>query len=85
MTQNIYTKSKEYDKKEIQRGIVSFMRERGNEVSNEEVSDFIFNKWGIRFGQISHVMNRLREDDERVIRSEKLGYSKLIPEAMADN
>jgi len=69
---------KNYHREDIQRAIIEFMRQKGGEVHNEEISDFIFNKFGIRFGEINHVMWRLRKDDNRVIKGSKKGYSKLV-------
>ncbi|MBL4951317.1 hypothetical protein JK635_03555 [Neobacillus sp. YIM B02564] len=66
-------------KVEIQPAIIEFMRQKGEgvEVSHEEISDFIYNKFGIRFGEINHVMWGLRRDDSRVVKG-KRGYSKLV-------
>ncbi|MFE4047231.1 hypothetical protein [Priestia sp. YIM B13490] len=77
MNKNVYTHGKRYGKEEIQPAIVEFMKQKGGEVSHEEVSDFIFNRFGIRFGEINHVMWQLRKDDSRVVKG-KRGYSKVV-------
>jgi uncharacterized protein YegJ (DUF2314 family) len=66
-------------KEEIQPAIIEFMRQKGKgvEVSHEEISDYIYEKFGIRFGEINHVMWGLRKDDKRVVKG-KRGYSKLV-------
>lgn len=75
---NFYTKGQAFHSEEIKRGIISFMKEKGGEVSHQDISDFIFNKWGIRFGEIHYVMWNLRKEDSRVVRGQQRGYSKLI-------
>ncbi|MDP9742856.1 UNVERIFIED_ORG: hypothetical protein QFZ59_004686 [Bacillus sp. B2I3] len=76
MTNNVYTKGR-FTKEQIRPAIIGFMRRKGGEVSNEEISDFVFDKFGLRFGQMPSVMNGLRKDDNRVILTRN-GYSMFV-------
>lgn len=80
MPKNIYLNGRRtVEKEEIQSAIIEFMRKKGEgvDVSHEEISDFIFKKFGILYGEINHVMWVLRRDDKRVVKG-KRGYSKLV-------
>jgi len=77
MNKNIYTDGKRYGKEEIHPVIVEFMKQKGGEVSHKDISDFIFNRFGIRFGEIHHVMWKLRQNDSRVIKG-RPGYSRVV-------
>ncbi|AQX56033.1 hypothetical protein [Priestia flexa] len=83
MAKNVYTKGNHYTKEQIQPAIVEFIQQKGGEVSHEDISDFVFAKFGIRFGNFSDVMAGVRDFDKRVVKGRR-GYSKLIPEAKAD-
>ena len=77
MNRNIYTDGKHYGKEEIHPAIVEFMRQKAGEVSHQDISDFIFNRFGIHFGEIHHVMWKLRQNDSRVIKG-RPGYSNVV-------
>ena len=61
----------------IQEAIINFMRSKGGTISNEEVEKFVYERFGIVFAQISHVMWNLRRNDSRVVKAER-GHSRLI-------
>ncbi|QDZ88054.1 hypothetical protein [Priestia megaterium] len=77
MNKNIHTDGKCYGKEKIYPAIVEFMKQKGGEVSHKNISDFIFNGFGIRFGEIHHVIWKLRQNDSRVIKG-RPGYSRIV-------
>ena len=65
--------------KDIQRGIVAYMRSRGVgvDVSHDDIERFIFDTYGITFSQISHVLWALRKADDRILKGDR-GFSRLV-------
>lgn len=72
-----YEKGK-YPAQEVRKGIVSFMREKGGEVHNDEIAEFCQRTYELDFTSIRGVMVEVRKNHPEVVKGEKRGYSKLI-------
>lgn len=71
-------RARKYTVTEVQSTIIEFLKVKGVEVNLSDISDQVFKKHGIRFGNMSDVMAKLHKADKRIRRGTLRGFSKYV-------
>lgn len=68
---------KRYEKEDTQPAVIEFLKRKGGEVSNKEIDDFLWDNFGVHFGNLSDYMGGVRDFDNRIVNTQR-GYWKFV-------